>query len=139
MSGVVQSISVIHFYTQIVPNLAGWGFYIRLMGKIIEAPFLQSLQVFEEIKESPSNCITLKGMDSIVESSRVKKEVSSVPGEQPCSSGPANHSINNTILAEAGLELGSFCPGILPTLSRAIWQSPGRFGSVISAVVPKCS
>lgn len=62
----------------------------------------------------------------------------SVPGELPCSAGPANPSVSTT-LAEAGLELGSFHPGIIPALCRAFWQSAGGFGPVSSAAVPKYS
>lgn len=108
------------------------------MGEILEAPFLQWGQSWEEIKKSPSYCKTLKWMDSIIGSSGGKWRCPERPGELHCSTGPANHSIN-TILAEAGLELGSFCPGIIPALSRAFWRRPGRFGPVTSAVVPKCS
>lgn len=89
------------------------------MGKIIEASFLQYSQVLEEIKESPNNCITLKGMGSMVESIMKRPQVSRVNSLVQL----ASCRFINAVLVEAGLEWGSFCPKIISILSRAIWQS----------------
>lgn len=70
--GVLKFIIVIPVDTQIVPNLAIGSSVPILMGKIIEAPFLQWSQSLEEIKKSPSYCKTLKGMDSMTGSSGEK-------------------------------------------------------------------